>query len=172
MNATTLDALARRASREPIGGAAPSRRRMLGGLAGGLLAALPLAGRDVSAARKKRRPRPATAYQCPGPRENTFFGDLGERFAQAFTAERGGTLTQIRFSVFKEDQTGGWLVQLVAPGGALSNNPLDVLAAVTVPDAAVPLGDATLIGVFAGTRLAMGFGRAEHGEAPGRRADR
>jgi hypothetical protein len=144
-----------------------ARRRLVGGLFGGLLAgSLHHLGPGAAARNKntkqgkrkscrKRSPRLATAYVCLGPAETTFIGQATSRFAQTFTTERDGTLARIRFAIRKESATtGDFLVQLVTTsGGFPSNSPLDVLAAVTVPNAAVAPGGSTLDVAFARTPL-------------------
>jgi hypothetical protein len=102
------------------------------------------------------------AYRCPGPVEATA-GELSgqQRVAQVFTATEGGTLREMRFKIAKFPETkGDYVVQLLkvtgSPNGLPSNSPLDVLAAVTIPDAKVPEGDSTLVANFAGTRLKKG----------------
>ena len=103
-------------------------------------------------------PEPVLTYQCPGPKNNTVFGGSTARFAQTFTADRGGSLQQIQFSVNKFETTGDYVVQLLRViGGTPSHELVDVLAEVTVPDAAVQLNsDASLTATFAGPVLAAG----------------
>jgi hypothetical protein len=86
---------------------------------------------------------------------------LGEdRVAQTFVAGRSGTLRQIQIAVHKYPETSGnYLLQLVSVvegKGYPSPSPLDVLAAVTIPDAVVPEGNAVLTGTFAGPILEEG----------------
>jgi hypothetical protein len=104
-------------------------------------------------------PRSVLAYQCPGPKNSAYSGSGTERLAQTFTAERSGSLRQIQFSVNKKPGTSGdYLVQLLkVVGGKPSHSPLDVLAAITVPDAAVATSsDATVTATFADTALVAG----------------
>jgi hypothetical protein len=175
----------------------PSRRDLLHGLAGGGLAALAASfGMAAAAARntkrhqkradqnkktkKKRRgravspataapPGPALAYQCPGPKIDDVSGDGLVRFAQTFVAERGGTLRQIQFTIQKSAATGDYLVQLLrVVNGKPSTSPNDVLAAITVPDAAVATGaDVALTGTFAGPALVAGAEYAAAFSRPG-----
>jgi hypothetical protein len=101
-------------------------------------------------------------YRCPGPIEATAGGLSGmQRSAQVFTATRSGTLREILFRITKFRNTSGdYVVQLVkvtgSPNGTPSSSPLDVLAAVTIPDVSVPEGISTLRGVFAGTQIKKG----------------
>jgi hypothetical protein len=88
---------------------------------------------------------------------------LDGRRAHRFTAERSGVLCQIKLLVNKPDDPnneGDFVVQLVkvngSAGGEPSASPLDVLAALTIPDATVPNGVSTLPAKFAGTRLEQG----------------
>jgi hypothetical protein len=113
---------------------------------------------------------PALTYQCPGPKTDSLFGDGANRFAQTFTAERSGSLRQIQFSVNKKPATtGDYLVQLLrVVGGKPSHSPSDVLAALTVPDAAVATSsDATLTATFAGPALVAGTEYAAAFSRPG-----
>jgi hypothetical protein len=115
-------------------------------------------------------PGAALTYQCPGPKTDSLAGPGTNRFAQTFTAERSGSLQQIQFSIVKQPATtGDYQVQLLKViGGKPSHSPTDVLASLTVPDAAVATGsDATLTATFAGPALVAGteyaaaFGRPE-----------
>ena len=113
---------------------------------------------------------PVLTYQCPGPKNNTVFGGSTARFAQTFTAERSGSLQQIQFSVNKQPaSTGDYVVQLLrVSGGVPSHEPGDVLAEVTVPDAAVVTStDATLTATFAGPALVAGIEYAAAFSRPG-----
>jgi hypothetical protein len=103
-------------------------------------------------------PEAVLTYQCSG----LVFSEPGPdsvRVAQTFTAERSGSLRQVQFSVNKPPATtGDYLVQLLrVSGGKPSHSPTDVLAALTVPDAAVATSsDATLTATFAGPDLVAG----------------
>jgi hypothetical protein len=102
---------------------------------------------------------PVLTYQCPGPKTDSLSSDGANRFAQTFTAERSGSLQQIQFSIEKKPATtGDYQVQLLRViGGKPSHSPTDVLAALTVPDAAVATSsDATLTATFAGPALIAG----------------
>jgi hypothetical protein len=164
----------------------PSRRDVVHGLAGGGLAAFAgsfwltaaearnakrhkkRADKDKKTKKKRRgratspgtasQPGPALTYQCPGPKIDDVSGDGLVRFAQTFVAERSGTLRQIQFSIQKSTANGDYLVQLLrVVNGKPSTSPNDVLAAITVPDAAVATGsDVTLTGAFAGPALVAG----------------
>jgi hypothetical protein len=104
-------------------------------------------------------PGSVLTYQCPGPKNSGVSGSGTERFAQTFTAERSGSLRQIQFSVIEKSGTSGdYLVQLLKViGGKPSHSPMDVLAAVTIPDAEVATNnDATVTATFAGTPLVAG----------------
>jgi hypothetical protein len=100
------------------------------------------------------------AYECPGPEENQarFLGE--DRVAQTFLASRGGALRQLQVAIHKYPETrGDYVLQLVAVvegKGYPSPSPLDVLAAVTIPDAVVPDGNAVLTGAFSGPILEAG----------------
>ena len=115
-------------------------------------------------------PGPVLTYQCPGPKTGSLAGPGTNRFAQTFTAERSGSLRQIQFSIEKKPgTTGDYLVQLVRViGGTPSHSPTDVLAALTVPDAAVATSsDATLTATFAGPALVAGTEYAAAFSRPG-----
>ena len=115
-------------------------------------------------------PGPVLTYQCPGPKNDSVSGDGIVRFAQMFTAERSGSLQQIQFSVGKKPATtGDYLVQLLRViGGKPSHSPTDVLASLTVPDAAVATSsDATLTATFAGPVLVAGTEYAATFSRPG-----
>jgi hypothetical protein len=102
---------------------------------------------------------PVLTYQCPGPKNSAVAGDGALRFAQTFIAQRSGSLRQIQFSVDKKPATtGDYLVQLLkVVGGKPSHSPIDVLAAITVPDAEVAnSSDATVTATFAGLALVAG----------------
>jgi hypothetical protein len=114
--------------------------------------------------RKKKRgksgnaPTPALAYDCAGPGTMSLLNGPTARVGQLFTATRSGLLRRIEIPVKKDGGSpGDWLIQLVrvtdrVPG----HEPLDVLAAVTIPDALVPEGVSTLTGDFRGTELKAG----------------
>ncbi len=109
-------------------------------------------------------------YQCPGPKTDSLSSDGANRFAQTFIAERSGALRQIQFSIEKKpNTTGNYLVQLLkVVGGKPSHLPTDVLAALTVPDAAVATSsDATLTANFAGPALVAGNEYAAAFSRPG-----
>ena len=113
---------------------------------------------------------PVLTYQCPGPKAGTVPGPGTNRFAQTFTAERSGSLRQIQFSIEKKPATtGDYLVQLLRViAGKPSHSPSDVLAALTVPDAAVATSsDATLTATFAGLTLVAGTEYAVAFSRPG-----
>jgi hypothetical protein len=112
---------------------------------------------EVAQAAKRKR-----AYQCVGPPELTIFPGGDTRQGQRFTATRSGSLRQIKVAIHKaaSSSAGDSVVQLVkvtgSPNGTPSSSPLDVLAAVTIPDATVPYGASTLTAKFAGTILEQG----------------
>src|SRR5215217_7495117 len=109
-------------------------------------------------------------YQCSGPKNSLVVGDGSIRFAQTFTAERNGSLRQIQFSVNKKPgTTGDYVVQLLRViAGKPSHSPVDVLATVTVPDAAVAAsGEATLTATFTGPALVAGTEYAAAFSRPG-----
>jgi hypothetical protein len=115
-------------------------------------------------------PGSISTYQCPGPKTDSLSSDGANRFAQTFTAERSGSLRQIQFSINKKpNTTGDYLVQLLKViGGKPSHSPTDVLAALTVPDAAVATSsDATLTATFAGPALVAGTEYAVAFSRPG-----
>ena len=114
-------------------------------------------------------PEAVLTYQCSGPGLSDP-GPDSTRVAQTFTAERSGSLRQIQFSVNKlPATTGDYLVQLLrVSGGKPSLSPADVLAALTVPDAAVATSsDATLTATFAGPDLVAGTEYAAALSRPG-----
>jgi hypothetical protein len=109
-------------------------------------------------------------YQCSGPKNSlvSFNGDV--RFAQTFTAERSGSLRQIQFNVDKKPgTTGDYVVQLLRViAGKPSHSPVDVLATVTIPNAAVTVGsEATVTASFAGPALLAGTEYAAAFSRPG-----
>lgn len=141
-----------------------SRRGVLSGTAwlvlAGALSALP--GRSVEAAKKKGKkkkkpqgPDLKSAYTCaPSDATDSVEGSSLSRYAQSFTATRGGTLREIRVLINKAVDSGDYEVQLVRMAGNVpSNGAFDVIAAATIPDANVPTGNATLVAKFAATRL-------------------
>ena len=135
----------RRAALRALGGAAVALLAMLGGGGG-------------ASARKRRQPR--SAFTCPAPAasEGEFLFGNDVRAAQIFTAGRSGTLRSIRVGINKPaNTTGDYVVQLLqVVNDVPSNLPPHVLAAVTVSDATVPEGEATLTANFGGTRLVQG----------------
>jgi hypothetical protein len=152
MNGTRFDAATR--------AVAGTRRRVVAGAAtlalGGIVRSV---GLPSQARTRKLKP----AYQCPGSPTNFVAENAVGRRAHRFTAERSGSLRQIKLLVNKPDDpnnAGDFVVQLVkvigSPNGDPSASPLDVLAAVTIADATVPTGVSTLTAKFAGTRLEQG----------------
>jgi hypothetical protein len=149
-----------------------SRRRILGALSGGALGAFGslLIGSNAGAKkrrkkqRKKKRtqswngPSAALAYECAGPGSASLLNGPTARVAQLFTATRDGSLRRIEIPVEKDGgSSGDWLIQLVrAADRTPGHEPLDVLAAVTIPDDQVPEGVSKLTGNFRGTRLDAG----------------
>jgi hypothetical protein len=71
-----------------------------------------------------------------------------QRVAQTFSAQTSGSLIQARVEIQEPAAgTGDWVVEVYATDN--SGNPIDpALATTTIPDAAVPTGDSTLIGSF------------------------
>jgi len=115
-------------------------------------------------------PGPVLTYQCPGPKTDSVFGDGTDRFAQTFTAERSGSLQQIQFTINKKPATtGDYQVQLLKViGGKPSHSPGDVLASLTVPDAAVATNsDAILSATFTGPAIVAGTEYAAAYSRPG-----
>jgi hypothetical protein len=142
-----------------------SRRGVLMGTAGaalaGALAVLP--GRSIEAAKKKKKkkkpaPAPKSAYTCtPSDADDLVEATTLSRYAQSFTATRGGTLREIRVLINKALDAKDYEVQLVRMSGNVpSNGAFDVIAAAVIPDADVPTGNATLTAKFAATTLAEG----------------
>jgi hypothetical protein len=85
---------------------------------------------------------------CPGPpNAASVVNFAGERRAQPFTVQRTGNLVQGQAAVSKSGFSGDWAVQVLATdaSGVPTNT---VLASATIADAAVPMGDSTLIGTF------------------------
>jgi hypothetical protein len=142
-----------------------SRRGVLTGsaaltLAGSLSALSP---RSVEAAKKKpkkKNPKPPalkSAFTCSPPLDDVFEASVISRYAQSFTATRGGSLREIRVRINKLVNDRDYIVQLVRMSGAVpSASTLDVLAAATIPDTEVPTGNATLVAKFAATNLVQG----------------
>jgi hypothetical protein len=143
---------------------AESRRRVLTGTAelvlAGALTALP--SRSAAAAKKKPKkkkpPALKSAFTCAAPEADDFVeGNFLSRYAQPFTASRGGTLREIRVLINKAISGSDYQVQLVRMAGNVpSNGPFDVLAAATIPDDQVPTGNTTLVAKFAATTLVQG----------------
>lgn len=144
-----------------------SRRGVLTGSAAlalaGTLSALP---RSLGAAKKKgkgkKKKKPAapalkSAFTCAPPLDASFEALVISRYAQSFTAARSGALREIRVLINKAQNDRDYIVQLVRMSGAVpSSSTLDVLAAATIPDSAVPAGNATLVAKFAATNLVQG----------------
>ena len=145
-----------------------SRREILTGTAGlmlaGAISALP--ARSVGAAKKKgkgkkKKPAPPalkSAFTCaPSDPSDFVEASIISRYAQSFTATRGGTLREIRVLINKAQDARDYEVQLVRMSGNIpSNGPFDVIAAATIPDGDVPTGNATLVAKFAATTLVQG----------------
>lgn len=113
---------------------------------------------DAGAARR----RPKRTYTCPAPDDETrllpLLGFPNGRQAQLFEARRDGVLRQIRVGIEKlAGGAGDDVVQLgrvaADPTPLPSNSPFDVIAAVTIPDEAVRLGQSTVVAAFAGTPI-------------------
>ena len=144
-----------------------SRRGILTGTAGLALAGA-LSARSPrpaeAAKRKKKKKKPASelksAYTCaPADTTDNVEASSLTRYAQSFTATRGGTLREIRVLINKALNSGDYEVQLVrmaANGSVPSNGSFDVIAAAAIPDGDVPVGNATLKAQFAATRLVQG----------------
>lgn len=97
-------------------------------------------------------PNLVSIYQCSGV-GGAIESALGNaRLAQTFTPSQNGTLRQIRFEIFKDPPPttpGDYVVQLLAVSGGVPGETFaDILAQVNIPDAAVPVGDFTLIADF------------------------
>jgi hypothetical protein len=165
-------------------GAFLSRRglvRLAGGLGllGGALA--PLGSREIAAKRRKGKkkgkkpkklatPSPSApptpplplelAYECAGPTDFAVSISSGTVVSQRFVAMRSGTLRQIKIRITKDPGIGDFVVQLLAvtgsPNGTPWIHPVGVLALDTIPDAAVPAGETTITGNFAGPQLVQG----------------
>lgn len=110
--------------------------------------------------KKRKKQKQSTplqlAFRCSGP--PTFIGFCGDecRAAQVFRTTRGGRLARIQIHIDKPaDSTGDYVVQLLRVDNADAplHAPLDTLAATTVPDADVPVGESLLSADFAGPRL-------------------
>lgn len=115
------------------------------------------APRGTSAKKKKKKLQ--VAFACPGPADSTLALGEGVRVGQVFTATRSGTLRQVKFGIVKEADAdpGDFVVQLLkTSGGVPDNSPLAVLAASTVRDESVPVGETLLVAKFDGTRLEQG----------------
>ena len=168
MDTTHLDAFARSATGR-------SRRGVLArfGLAAGGVAAL-LGPSGIGARKKgkkgknkkKSRP-PAAAYRCAWPPESFGTYNTIVRVAQVFQATRGGALRRIEFLVDNEESdSGDYIVQLLRVTDGTPQHPAtQILAATTIPEAAVPRGETTLRADFAGPRLESG---TEYAAAIGR----
>ena len=134
------------------------RRNALASLLGGT-AALGVGGllQGGATVEARKRKRLQLAFACPAPAtgEGTYMLRTDVRAAQTFTASRSGTLRRIQVPIVKPaNSTGDYVVQLVRVINEVpSNEPEHVLAAVTIPDATVPEGEATLTANFAGTKL-------------------
>ena len=142
-----------------------SRRGVLTGTAGLALAGAlsTLQPRSVGAAKKKGKkkkpaPAPKSAFTCaPSDASDLVEVSTLTRYAQSFTATRGGTLREIRVLIDKALDGRDYEVQLVRMNGNVpSNGPFDVIAAATIPDGDVPLDTSTLSAKFAATTLVQG----------------
>jgi hypothetical protein len=95
---------------------------------------------------------------CPGPSATSSSSHV--RDAQTFTALHTGQISRATLLINKSSAGGDFQLQILAANGSGPVN--GVLAAATIPDATVPLGDATLdatfvspVGVTAGQSYAL-----------------
>jgi hypothetical protein len=99
-------------------------------------------------------PPPAAAHavpdaSCPGPSDTFTFVTGTWRFAQTFTAQNTGRLTQAQLGeITKAGSAGDYVVSLNAVDGAATPTNT-VLASTTIPDASVPPGVSTITADFA-----------------------
>lgn len=152
--------------------AGTSRRAVVAGFGGGLLAAGPLAfpgdgalagKRGKRRKRKRNRKRKNTAKTrvgatCPGLSDSNLAGFTGDnRLAQTFTATASGPLVRAEVLVQKFSESTGDFVLRLSPldaGGVPTN---EVLDAAIVVDARVPEGESSVEFAFTGaTSLAAG----------------
>jgi hypothetical protein len=145
--------------------AGSTRRRMLGfgsaGALGVLGARLGAAGAEGRKGKKKRKKKKKAsplhlAFRCPGPPTFVGFCASGCRVAQVFRTTRGGRLSRIQIHINKEaDSTGDYVVYLMRVDNTDTplHQPLDILAATSIPDSDVPAGESLLTANFAGPRL-------------------
>jgi hypothetical protein len=157
-----------------------SRRAFLalsGVAAGAVASRVPVLNTAARKKRKKKRkkngaaasgpPLLALAYACPGPPEAIGSYLLITRVAQVFVAQRSGTLRRIEFLVDKPaGSMGDYVVQLLrVESGTPVHGATQILAGITISNAAVPDGESTLTATFAGPVLEAG---AEYAATIGR----
>lgn len=141
-----------------------SRRGILGGLTGGLIAAVPLDREDGALAKKngkkkrkkkrknKKQDRPVTRADatCPGPPDGVGGQVSGDsRLAQTFTALRTGRLVRAEIPIVKfAGSLADYILQLanVDAFGVPSN---EVLAVTSIANVDVPDGESTIALTFA-----------------------
>ena len=144
-----------------------SRRRVLGGLAAGLLAARSLVlGADDAAAGKKRkrrkrrknrkgknRPKRRVAATCPGPGDTNLGDASGDsRIAQTFTALVSGPLIEAEVQLDKLEGSPGDFVLRLSPvedSGEVVSPTNDVLAEASLANDAVAGGESAVTFSFA-----------------------
>lgn len=133
----------------------------------GLLLGLP--GTEARKKRKKKKKKPPPlqlTFTCPGPPESFLAFMLSDRVAQLFVAGRSGTLRRIQIPVEKIAGENDYVLQLLSVSNSVPlHTGINVLAAVTIPNAAVPAGESTLTANFSGPELEEGV---EYAAAVGR----
>lgn len=151
----------------------PSRRGVLA-LAGSAASGLALrVGSPRTAAKKKRKkkkqkgaPPLDLAFACPGPAESFLAFQQRDRVAQVFVAGRSGRLRRIQIPVEKTSGDNDYVVQLLRVADSVPlHTGINVLAAVPIPNSAVPAGESVLTADFSGPVLEEG---EEYAAAVGR----
>jgi hypothetical protein len=161
---------------------ATSRRGVLAGLSGGVLAA-GLFGRDETLAKKRRkrgknkrkkkkdRPQTRADARCADSNDSALGPALPDaRLAQSFTAIRGGSLVRAELDMERGSTLGEYILHL-APLDAFGFPTNQVLADAVVASALIP-DDATTVAftfpqpatVVAGEQYALVLSRPEVGE--------
>jgi hypothetical protein len=159
---------------------APSRREVLIGLAGGVLAVGSFgrigeadAKKGKRKKRKNNKPKTRIGATCPGPSVASGIG-LNEgnvRLAQSFTAEASGALERVELEVRKGEGTVGAFLLRLSPVNEDGSPRNRILEETSVDNFTVPEGSSTITFDFAdpevieaGTRYALVLTRPGGGE--------
>jgi hypothetical protein len=134
----------------------------------GLLLGLPGTEAKKKCKKKKKKPTPPLqlTFACPGPPENFLAFQLSDRVAQLFVAGRSVPLRRIQIPVEKIAGENDYILQLLSVSNSVPlHTGINVLAAVTISNAAVPAGESILTANFSGPELEEGV---EYAAAVGR----